>query len=76
VAAVDRKLRVETLAFVLLLVAFPVISRGTTQDSRLLWWTGLVGLVLGGVLPVWTRYMDHSTDKPRDAGMEFDDRVS
>ena len=72
----DRKLKVETLAFVLLLVAFPVISAGTTYDSGALWWTGLLALVLGGVLPVWTRYMDHSTDKPRDMGIEFDDRPS
>jgi hypothetical protein len=73
---VNRKLKFETFAFVLLLVAFPVISAGTTHDSRPLWWTGLLAFVLGGVLPVWTRYMDHSTDKPRDVGMEFDDRTS
>lgn len=72
----DNKLKVETLAFVLLLVAFPVISAGTTHDHELLWAVGLVGLVLGGLLPVWTRYMDHSADAPRDAGMEFDDRTS
>lgn len=72
----DTKLRVETLAFVLLLLAFPVISIGTTHGGGWLWWIGLLVFVLAGVLPVWTRYMDHSTDKPRDVGMEFDDRTS
>lgn len=72
----DRKLKWETLAFVLLLLAFPVISMGTTHDISLLWWTGLLGFVVGSVLPVWTRYMDHSTDEPTDMGMELDDRVS
>jgi hypothetical protein len=28
------------------------------------------------VLPVWTRYMDHSGDTIRDVGVEFDDRTS
>jgi hypothetical protein len=28
------------------------------------------------VLPVLTRYMDHSGDTIRDVGMEFDDRTS
>jgi hypothetical protein len=73
---VDRKLKIETLAFVVLLLSFPVISLGTTHDNTPLWWTGLVALALSGVLPVWTRYLDHSTDKPRDMGMEFDDRTS
>lgn len=72
----DRKLKVETLAFVLLIVAFPVISIGTTNEGGAVWWPGLLILVLGGVLPVWTRYMDHSKDKPTDMGMEFDDRPS
>lgn len=72
----DTKLRLETLAFVLLIVAFPIISIGTTHDNAPLWWIGVVVFVLGGVLPVVTRYLDHSTDKPTDMGMEFDDRVS
>ncbi|MFI6483575.1 hypothetical protein ACIBH1_36985 [Nonomuraea sp. NPDC050663] len=72
----DKKLKIETIAFVLLLLAFPIISVGTTQGSAPVWWAGMVALLLGGVLPIWTRYMDHSADKPRDMGMEFDDRVS
>jgi hypothetical protein len=73
---VDNKLKLETLALVLLLLAFPVISAGTTNGSGWLWWIGLLAFVLGGLLPVWTRFMDHSADQPRDVGMQFDDRTS
>jgi hypothetical protein len=72
----DKKLRAETFALLLLFAAFPTISFGTTTASNLVWWIGLVILVLGGVLPVWTRFMDHSRDAVRDVGMEFDDRTS
>lgn len=72
----DRKLKAETLALLLLFAAFPIISFGTTGGSYLVWWLGLLSLIAGGVLPVWTRFMDHSTDTIRDVGMEFDDRTS
>ncbi len=72
----DKKLRAECLALLLLFAAFPIISFGTTGGSALVWWIGLLSLVLGGVLPVWTRYMDHSGDAIRDVGVEFDDRTS
>jgi hypothetical protein len=72
----DKKLKAETLALLLLFAAFPLISLGTTGGSALVWWVGLMSLVLGGVLPVWTRYMDHFGDTIRHVGMEFDDRTS
>ena len=72
----DKKLRAETLAFVLLLAAFPITSWGTTTGNDLVWWLGFISLILGGLVPVLTRYMDHSKDKIRDVGMEFDDRTS
>ena len=72
----DKKLKAETLALVLLLAAFPITSWGTAMDNHLVWWIGFLSLVAGGILPVWTRYMDHSGDTIRDVGMEFDDRVS
>ena len=72
----DRKLQAETWALLLLFAAFPVVSFGTTGGNNLVWWIGLLSLVLGGLLPVWTRFMDHSRDKVRDVGMEFDDRTS
>jgi hypothetical protein len=72
----DKKLQAETLAFVLLIAAFPLTSAGTTGGNDLLWWIGFISLVAGGLVPVLTRYMDHSKDKIRDVGMEFDDRTS
>ena len=72
----DRKLKSESLALLLLLAAFPIISAGSTQGNSVVWWIGLLCAVAGGVLPVCTRYMDHSADKVRDVGIEFDDRIS
>lgn len=72
----DKKLKAETWALVLLFAAFPITSWGTTGGIYLVWWIGFLCLIAGGLLPVWTRYMDHSTDTIRDVGMEFDDRTS
>jgi hypothetical protein len=72
----DIKLRAEILSLLLLCAAFPITSLGTTGGYRLIWWIGLACLVAGGVLPVMTRYMDHSTDTIRDVGPEYDDRTS
>jgi hypothetical protein len=72
----DKKLKVECLSLLLLCAAFPITSFGTTDGNKLVWWIGLASLVAGGLLPVMTRYMDHSTDTIRDVGMEYDDRTS
>jgi hypothetical protein len=71
----DRKLKAEALALLLLIVAFPLTSIGKMGNTQL-WWIGLLSLIAGGVLPVATRYMDHSRDTIRDVGPEFDDRTS
>lgn len=72
----DKKLKAETLALLLLLLAFPITSWGTTAGNDLAWTIGFLCLVAGGLLPIWTRYMDHSTDTIRDVGPEYDDRPS
>ena len=72
----DKKLKAETLALLLLFAAFPITSWGTTRGNTLIWWLGLISLGSGGVLPIITRYKEHSTDKGRDVGMEYDDRTS
>jgi hypothetical protein len=72
----DIKLKAESLALLLLFSAFPITSWGATHGNRLIWGLGLLSLVIGGLLPIITRYMDHSTDTIRDTGMEYDDRTS
>jgi len=70
------KLVTETVALLLLFAAFPLVSVGATGGSAVVWWLGLLCLIAGGLLPVVTRFMDHSKDKPTDIGMEFDERTS
>jgi hypothetical protein len=72
----DKKLKAECVAMLLLFAAFPLTSWGTTGTKDVVWWIGLLSLIAGGLLPVLTRYMDHSTDTIRDVGMEYDDRTS
>jgi hypothetical protein len=72
----DRKLKFECWSLVLLCAAFPIISWGTSGGGGVVWGIGFICLVVGGLLPVWTRYMSHATDTIRDVGMEFDDRPS
>jgi hypothetical protein len=72
----DSKLKSEAVALVLLLLAFPAIGFGTTHDITVLWLAGLVGLVVGGALPIWTRYMAHSTTAPTDPPIDLEDRPS
>lgn len=72
----DKKLKSECLSLLLLLAAFPIISAGATGGTAFVWWIGVASLLAGGLLPIWTRYMDHSGDTVRDVGMEFDDRTS
>jgi hypothetical protein len=70
------KLTAETIALVLLFAAFPLTSMGATGGNAVTLWLGFLCVVVGGALPIVTRFMDHSKDKIRDAGVEFDDRAS
>lgn len=70
------KLVAETIALILMFVAFPITSKGATAGNTPLLLLGLLCVIAGGALPIITRFMDHSNDKVRDAGVEFDDRAS
>jgi hypothetical protein len=70
------KLVAETLALILMFAAFPLTSAGSVGGNMVLLSLGLLCVIAGGALPIITRFMDHSKDTVRDAGVEFDDRAS
>ncbi len=56
------------IAFVLLLIPYPLISFGTVGDVDALWWLGLAALVVGGLIPPVTRYLFDEDDEDGDEG--------
>ena len=72
------RLAALSISLVLLLVAFPLISIGTTTGPPVLWWLGLVALALGGLIPPLRRFTSRSQTPPAPTqiGLPEDDRVS
>jgi hypothetical protein len=72
------RLAIQGIALVLLIAALPLISLGTTGGGDLALGLGLLALVIGGLLPVATRFVRPSKppEQARDCGMEFDSRTS
>lgn len=65
-----------SLSLILLLVAFPLISIGTTQGPPFLWWLGLLTLVAGGLIPPARRFLaTQPNPEPTKAGLSEDERV-
>ncbi|HUG47493.1 MAG TPA: hypothetical protein VMP67_03670 [Candidatus Limnocylindria bacterium] len=58
----------QAMAFVLFLLALPLLSFGTLQDQQLLWYTGLAMVVVAGVLPPLARFVgpDETADATDD----------
>ena len=50
------------IAFFVLLVPFPLISIGTTEDVPSLWWLGVALIVVGGSIPPIARYVFDERD--------------
>jgi hypothetical protein len=69
---------VLTISLVLLLLAFPLISIGTTTGPALLWWLGLAALGIGAAIPPVRRFTARRPPprRPSRVGMPEDDRVS
>ncbi len=49
-------LRLDTVAFLLLLAVLPLVSLGATRDVEALWVLGLVLLVVGSLIPLVTEF--------------------
>lgn len=46
-----------SIALLLMLAAFPLISFGTSRNRPALWWSGLAALGIGGLIPPVSRYV-------------------
>ena len=46
------------IAFILMLVAFVLITVGIAQENEIVWWAGLVSLALGGLIPPLRRFTE------------------
>ncbi len=60
-----RRLTILSIAFVLLLIALPLISIGTVNDQAWLWQLGFVLLLVGLLVPPALRLLRAPTD-PQD----------
>lgn len=63
-AAFKNRFVYLSLSLVLLIVAFPMISMGTTRGPSWLWWIGLVALCGGGLLPPLYRLLWGAASAP------------
>lgn len=72
------RLAALSLSMVLLLVAFPLISIGTTRGPDVVWWLGLGALAFGGLIPPARRFLAAGEPEPPPtrAGLADDERVS
>jgi hypothetical protein len=52
-----NKLAFMSASFVLLMIAFPLISIGTTRGPAALWWAGLIALGCGALIPPLRRLL-------------------
>ena len=57
IALFKNRLAYLSISFVLLMVAFPLISIGTTRGPAALWWAGLLALGCGGLIPPLQRLL-------------------
>ena len=53
------------LSLVLMLVAFPLISVGTTGGRAIVWWLGLASLGIGALIPPVMRFVPPEDDPER-----------
>ncbi|NYT60846.1 hypothetical protein H0A66_00700 [Alcaligenaceae bacterium] len=57
IALFKNRLAYLSVSLVLMMAAFPLISIGTTTEHRLLWWSGLLALTCGGLIPPLQRLL-------------------
>jgi hypothetical protein len=60
-----RRVTVLDLAFLMLVGALPLISHGSVTDTSVVWWSGLIMLSAGFIIPLVLRFIPGETD-PKD----------
>lgn len=69
-----NRFALKNISLVLMLIAFPLISIGTTGDRAALWITGLIALTLGALIPPAMRYLpDEPEQEPRQRPTDLGD---
>lgn len=63
----------QAVAFVLFLIALPLLSVGTVEEQELLWYAGLAMIVIAGVLPPLGRFVGQPEDDEEDEADEADE---
>jgi hypothetical protein len=64
----------QAIAFVLFLIALPLLSFGTVEEQEVLWYVGLAMIVVAGVLPPLGRFLGEEEDEEEEA-TEADDEA-
>ncbi len=57
----------RNVSFVLMLVAFPLISLGTMDGPPVLWWIGLAALTIASLMPPVMRFLPSKEPKEYEA---------
>ncbi|NLF15560.1 MAG: hypothetical protein GX597_27545 [Anaerolineaceae bacterium] len=67
-----RRVTALDIAFLMLLVALPLLSLGTMNDQPVMWWIGLAILLLGFIIPLALRFvaLASSPEDEPDVGEE------
>ncbi len=53
----------NVLAFILMLIAFPLIAAGLAVEIVALWWIGVISLALGSLIPPIRRFTEKKEEK-------------
>ncbi|MEX2573009.1 MAG: hypothetical protein WD317_01880 [Balneolaceae bacterium] len=57
------KMWILGVTLIVMLASIFLISSGTIDDDPRLWWTGLIMLGAGGLVPPFTRYLYNEEEK-------------
>lgn len=62
----------QEISLVLMVAPFPLVLYGVLEGIAPLWWSGIVLMIVGGLIPPATRYVfeDENEDEEDEAGAD------